>query len=111
MFLGSGVPGRYRGYRFHRNEYPSFGKCLHRQKITVGAAWYEYIVGPLFAALLLLMGICPLAAWGHSTYKTLGRAIWKPLAVSLVILVPAFVLGARQPLSLLAFWLVGTPVR
>ena len=24
------------------------------------------------------MGIAPLSAWGHSTLKTLGRAIWKP---------------------------------
>jgi cytochrome c-type biogenesis protein CcmF len=48
-----------------------------------------------------------LAAWGHSTVKTLGRAIWKPLAASLVILVLAFVVGARHPLSLLAFWLIG----
>ena len=77
------------------------------QKITVGAPYYERAAGPLFAALLLLMGICPLAAWGHSTVKTLGRAIWKPLAASLVFLVLAFIAGVRQPLSLLAIWLVG----
>jgi cytochrome c-type biogenesis protein CcmF len=86
---------------------PALGNIFTGQKITVGAAWYEQIVGPLFAALLLLMGICPLAAWGHSTYKTLGRAIWKPLAASLVFLALAFLAGVRQPLALLAFWLVG----
>jgi len=86
---------------------PALANVFNGQKITVGAPYYERAAGPLFAALLLLMGICPLAAWGHSTYKTLGRAIWKPLAASLVFLVLAFVAGARQPLSLLAFWLVG----
>jgi cytochrome c-type biogenesis protein CcmF len=86
---------------------PALAGVLTGQKITVGSPYYERAAGPLFAALLLLMGVCPLAAWGHSTFKTLGRAIWKPLAASLVILVLAFVAGARHPLSLLAFWLVG----
>jgi cytochrome c-type biogenesis protein CcmF len=86
---------------------PALADVFTGQKITVGAAWYEMIVGPLFAALLFLMGICPLAAWGHSTAKTLGRAIWKPLVASLVITLLAFVAGARQPLSIIAFWLVG----
>jgi len=86
---------------------PALGNFFTGQKITVGAPYYERAAGPLFGALLLLMGICPLAAWGHSTYKTLGRAIWKPLAASLVFLILAFILGAHQPLSLLAFWLVG----
>jgi cytochrome c-type biogenesis protein CcmF len=86
---------------------PALANLFTGQKITVGAPYYERAAGPLFAALLLLMGICPLAAWGHSTVKTLGRAIWKPLAASLVFLVLAFVAGVRQPLSLLAIWLVG----
>jgi len=86
---------------------PALANLFTGQKITVGAPYYERAAGPLFAALLLLMGICPLAAWGHSTVKTLGRAIWKPLAASLVFLVLAFVAGVRQPLSLFAIWLVG----
>jgi cytochrome c-type biogenesis protein CcmF len=86
---------------------PALANIFTGEIVTVGADWYERAVGPFFAALLLLMGICPLAAWGHSTYKTLGRAIWKPLAASLVFLVLAFAMGARQPLALLAFWLVG----
>jgi cytochrome c-type biogenesis protein CcmF len=86
---------------------PALANLFTGQKITVGAPYYERAAGPLFAALLLLMGICPLAAWGHSTVKTLGRAIWKPLAASLVFLVLAFIAGVRQPLSLLAIWLVG----
>jgi cytochrome c-type biogenesis protein CcmF len=86
---------------------PALANVFTGQKITVGAPYYERAAGPLFGALLLLMGICPLAAWGHSTYKTLGRAMWKPLAASLVFLALAFIAGVRQPLPLLAFWLVG----
>jgi N-carbamoylputrescine amidase len=39
----------------------------------------------LFAGLLLLMGVAPLSAWKYSTAKTLGKAAWKPLLVSLVV--------------------------
>jgi cytochrome c-type biogenesis protein CcmF len=86
---------------------PALANTFTGQKITVGPPYYERAAGPLFAALLLLMGICPLAAWGLSTLKTLGRAIWKPLAASLIFLLLAFVAGARQPGEALAFWLVG----
>jgi cytochrome c-type biogenesis protein CcmF len=86
---------------------PALANIFTGQKVTIAAPYYERAAGPFFAALLLLMGICPLAAWGHSTYKTLGRAMWKPLAASLVFLVLAFVAGVHQPLALLAFWLVG----
>jgi cytochrome c-type biogenesis protein CcmF len=52
------------------------------------------------------MGICPLSAWGHSTVKTMGRAVWKPIIASLVALVVVIILGVRQPGALLGFWLV-----
>jgi cytochrome c-type biogenesis protein CcmF len=86
---------------------PALASVFDGQKRTVMAPYYERAAGPFFGALLLLMGICPLAAWGHSTYKTLGRAVWKPLVASLLALVGAYVAGARQLLALLAFWLVG----
>ncbi len=53
--------------------------------MTVGPPFYERATAPLFAALMLLMGIAPLSAWGHSTVKTLGRAIWKPALLALAM--------------------------
>jgi cytochrome c-type biogenesis protein CcmF len=78
---------------------------LTGQKVTVGPPFYNRATGPLFGGLLLLMGIAPLSAWGRSTAKTLGRAIWKPFAFSLVVLVVIFISGTTSPLALLAFWL------
>jgi len=42
------------------------------QQLTVGPPFYEQATGPLWAALLALMGIAPLSAWGYSTLKTIG---------------------------------------
>ena len=84
---------------------PALAGTFSGQKATLGPAYYEPATAPLFAGLLLLMGIAPLAAWRHSTAKTLGRAIWKPGLASLLPLGLAFALGARHWAALLGFWL------
>ncbi|MCI0521404.1 MAG: heme lyase CcmF/NrfE family subunit [Chloroflexi bacterium] len=85
--------------------FPLISELVTGQKVTVGAVFYESATGPLFAGLLLLMGIAPLAAWRHSTAKTLGRAMWKPGIVSLVVLALVFISGVRHWAALLGFWL------
>jgi cytochrome c-type biogenesis protein CcmF len=87
--------------------YPLVSELFTGQKVTVGPPFYETAAGPLFGGLLLLMGIAPLSAWGHSTFKTLGKAMWKPGLVSLAAPVVAFILGVTSPIALIAFWLCG----
>lgn len=86
--------------------YPLISEIVTGQKVTVGPSYYERSTAPLFAALLLLMGIAPLSAWGHSTVKTLGRALWKPLAASVLVVIGLWLSGVRAWSALLAFWLV-----
>jgi cytochrome c-type biogenesis protein CcmF len=85
--------------------FPLVSELVTGQKVTVGPPFYERATAPLFAGLLFLMGIAPLAAWRHSTAKTLGRAIWKPFIFSLVVLLIPLLSGIRQPAALLGFWL------
>ncbi len=76
--------------------YPLISELLTGQKVTVGPPFYTSTTGPLFAALLLLMGVAPLSAWGHSTWKTLGKAIWIPGLASLILLIILIVSGVRS---------------
>lgn len=85
--------------------FPLISELATGQKVTVGPPFYERATGPLFAGLLLLMGIAPLAAWRHSTAKTLGKAIWKPGLFSLLGIIVPLALGVRNPAALLGFWL------
>ena len=85
--------------------FPLISELVTGQKITVGPPFYERATAPLFAGLLFLMGIAPLAAWRYSTFKTLGRAVWKPFIVSLIAPLIALNSGIRQPAALLGFWL------
>ena len=87
--------------------FPLVSELLTGQKVTVGPPFYERATGPLFAGLLFLMGIAPLSAWGHSTIKTLGRALWKPFLVSLIALgvaICARVFAARGPCWVSGWW-------
>jgi cytochrome c-type biogenesis protein CcmF len=85
--------------------FPLISELFTGQKVTVGPPFYERATGPLFAALLLLMGIAPLAAWRHSTAKSLGRAAWKPFLFSLLVLAAVFAAGVRQIAALVGLWL------
>ena len=86
--------------------FPLISELATGQKVTVGPPFYERATAPLFAALMLLMGIAPLSAWRFSTMKTLGRAVWKPFIASMIIAVLVFVGGIRHWIALMGFWLV-----
>ncbi len=85
--------------------FPLISELFTGQKVTVAAPFYERSTAPLFAGLLLLMGIAPLSAWGHSTWKTLGKAMWKPGALSLLVLIGMLAFGVRSFGALLGLWL------
>ena len=85
--------------------YPLISELATGQKVTVGPPFYERTTGPQFAALLLLMGVAPLAAWRVTTVKRLGHTIWKPTAVSLLLPVGMLAAGVINPVALLSLWL------
>jgi cytochrome c-type biogenesis protein CcmF len=85
--------------------FPLISELTTGQKITVGPPFYERANGPLFAGLLLLMAIAPLSAWGHSTIKTLGRAVWKPAIVAVVTLITVIVFGITNIYALIGLFL------
>ncbi len=86
--------------------YPLISELVTSQKVTVGPPFYERATSPLFAALMLLMGIAPLSAWGHSTVKTLGRAIWKPALGAAIVTAALAFTYTRNLIALTGFFLV-----
>ncbi len=86
--------------------FPLISELATGQKVTVGPPFYERANAPIFAALMLLMGIAPLSAWGNSTLKTLGRALWKPALAALVITAAIFAFYTRNVIALIGFFLV-----
>jgi cytochrome c-type biogenesis protein CcmF len=86
--------------------YPIFSEFLTGVQYTVGPAWYERINGPLFMLLLFLVGICPLAAWGGTSLKRLGKRLYVPAALTLLIPFLTLIIANIKNLYLLfALWL------
>lgn len=86
--------------------FPLISELFTGQKVTVGPPFYERATSPLFATLMLLMGIAPLSAWGHSTVTTLSRAIWKPAVGAVIVTAVLFGTYTQNWMALIGFFLV-----
>jgi cytochrome c-type biogenesis protein CcmF len=86
--------------------FPLISELATGQKVTVGPPFYNRATAPLFAALMLLMGIAPLSAWGLSALRSLGRQIWKPAAAALVVAITLHFTYTRNILALIGFFLI-----
>jgi cytochrome c-type biogenesis protein CcmF len=85
--------------------FPLISELVTGQKVTVGAVWYERITGPLWAGLLLLMGVAPLSAYGRSSWRILGSSIWKPAVAAGVVVAALALAGMRMPGALVGYGL------
>ena len=86
--------------------FPLISELFSGQKVTVGPPFYERATSPLFGALMLVMGVAPLSAWGHSTVKTLGRTLWKPTVAAVAITILLFFTYTQKIGALIGFFLV-----
>jgi cytochrome c-type biogenesis protein CcmF len=87
--------------------FPLISELFTGQKVTVGPPFYERATSPLWLGLLLLMGIAPLSAYASSTWRTIGRALWKPGLVSLVIPAALVATGMRNIGAISGYWVAG----
>jgi cytochrome c-type biogenesis protein CcmF len=83
--------------------FPLVSEIFTGQTVTVGPEWYERITGPLWLGLLVLMGVAPLTVYGGISWKALGRQVWKPAIVSLVVLIILVVQGTRSVSALAGY--------
>lgn len=86
--------------------WPILSEVLTGQTLTVGAPYYNLVVGVILGGVVLLMGIIPLVGWGGATLSRLGRKMVLPLAFSAIVSLLAFIVGVRDALPLLAFFLL-----
>ncbi|MBT3240960.1 MAG: heme lyase CcmF/NrfE family subunit [Chloroflexi bacterium] len=85
--------------------FPLISEIFTGQKVTVGPVFYENATGPLWLALLFLMGVAPLSAWRASTAKSLGRNLWKPAVISFLVPIILLLTGMISMAAILTFWM------
>ncbi|UCC63392.1 MAG: heme lyase CcmF/NrfE family subunit, partial [Anaerolineae bacterium] len=86
--------------------FPMLSELATGQKVSVGPPYYNKVNGPLFAAVVLTMGVAPLFAWRKQSAARLGRALWWPFAVAVAVALGLFLTGVRHPAALFGYWLV-----
>lgn len=88
---------------FYGTFYPLFTELLIGEKITLRVGWYNQVVGPQLAAIVLLMGIAPLLSWRRASARRLGKAIWLPLVLSVFLVLFLIVEGINSVGALIGF--------
>ena len=94
--------------------FPLLTEAIRGAKISVGTPYFNRVSVPLGLALLLLMGIGPLIAWGRASLNNLRRNFLAPAIVAVAGAALLFALGVRQAEALLVFlcgfFVIGTIV-
>jgi cytochrome c-type biogenesis protein CcmF len=75
--------------------------------ITVGRPYFDVIAGPLFLALVVLMGVGPLLPWRRASGQSLLRLMRIPIMVGLGTALVSVALGAESFIPALAFGVCG----
>jgi cytochrome c-type biogenesis protein CcmF len=86
--------------------WPVFSEVLTGETLTVGAPYYNLVIGVLFALIVLLMGVIPLIGWGGATLAKLGRKMVIPLVITAVLTGIGYINGARDPIAVFAIALL-----
>jgi cytochrome c-type biogenesis protein CcmF len=94
------------GATFWGTNLPIVSELVTNEKITVGSPFYEQVNGPLFAALLLLMGVAPLTMWYRTSATRLGIMMRWPALAALVFVAMLYFMGIGTWGSLLGLWIV-----
>jgi cytochrome c-type biogenesis protein CcmF len=90
--------------------FPIISEALTGTKIAVNAPYFNKVDGPIFLAILLLMGIGPLLGWRRTSNEMLQKSLAVPLALALAVAGAVFILVTRNWVPILAWSLSGLVV-
>ncbi|MCB9078457.1 MAG: heme lyase CcmF/NrfE family subunit [Anaerolineaceae bacterium] len=94
--------------------FPLFSEAITGEAIVVGPPFFEKTTAPLWAVVLLLMGVTPLIPWRRASLKKLGDTLLWPMAIGLVAIALLYfaanikIWGALVGFGLCAFTLAAT---
>lgn len=86
---------------------PTLSQRMMGQAFEAGPDWFDQVTGPQFAALLLLLGVCPVLGRSVQALRQLKKLRWIGIIGPLVAVGAGAVAGFTKPVSLIGFALVG----
>jgi len=87
--------------------FPLINGALAGTQITLDRGYFDRTTSPLFILLVLLLAVCPLIGWNAVQLKKIGKRLWIPLGLALLITVLVFFLtGLRAAMALGGIFIV-----
>ena len=83
--------------------FPLVSDAVRHQTLTVGPPFYNQVDGPIFIALILVMGIGPLLAWRRTSTRVLRRNMGIPALAAAICAAVLPLLGIRDVWANIAF--------
>jgi cytochrome c-type biogenesis protein CcmF len=83
--------------------FPALVEMVQGRQASLDVAFYERTVGPLSLVLIAVIGICPWLVWGRPSARLRGVLV-PAAAIALATSAILFVLGVRQPMAVIAFF-------
>jgi cytochrome c-type biogenesis protein CcmF len=83
--------------------FPLVSEAVRGVKVTVGPPFYQQVAGPIFLALIVLIGVCSLIGWRKASVENLLRNFLLPSILAVVVAAALYLLGLRPVLAVLAF--------
>lgn len=91
---------------FFLTNYPIISELFTNEKGFVGPPVYEQALAPLFALLMLLMGVAPLTMWYRTSAKRIEMGMRWPALAALLLVIGLIATGMRDWRALLGIWIV-----
>ena len=94
--------------------YPLAIDALNLGKISVGPPYFNAVVIPIMAPLLIFLGIAPMTSWHHDNWGATIRKLRLPLAGAIVFSIAVLIMLVENPTIMaavgvfLSFWIITT---
>ncbi|HEY74006.1 MAG TPA: cytochrome c biogenesis protein CcsA [Thermoflexia bacterium] len=86
---------------------PTITEVLTNQRFEAGPDWFDRVTGPQFAALVLVMGVCPLLGQAAAALARLQRRGWLSVLGAVLVVGAAALAGFTGWIPLIGLGIIG----
>ena len=83
--------------------YPLLSQLFAGEEITLARPFYDQVNGPIFLALIFLMGVGPMLPWRQATWNAVRRSLLVPSIAAATVIVALLAVGIWKPYALAGF--------
>jgi cytochrome c-type biogenesis protein CcmF len=83
--------------------YPTIAEAISGQQLSIGTSFYSHVFTPLGAAVIVVIAICPVLAWGKSSSQRVLKALLWPTVMAVAFAIALLIAGVRPLYAILGF--------